>query len=57
MRKLTPKEMEQEMMEAYYEVRRDLRLEKIEEEERKRLQFKLHRLGLIPKFFLKGEVK
>ena len=43
MRKLTPKEMEHEMMEAYYKMRRDLRLEKIEEDKRKNHEFKLQR--------------
>ena len=43
MRKLTLKEMEQEMMEDYRAMRRLIRLEKIEEDKRKRLEFKLQK--------------
>jgi hypothetical protein len=42
MRKFTPKK-EQEMMEDYYKMRRLIRLEKIEEDKRKRLEFKLQK--------------
>ena len=43
MRNLTPKEMEQEMLEAYREVRRSIRLKEIEEDKRKNHEFKLQK--------------